>query len=477
MELGIILTYFGLLFTAYSATQELQRVKLKLIPNFLKILFFILSIILFVTSFKEFKTYLLIYNEIVFAIDCFKTYYPCIWQLKYFILLGMHIFIIIFSIIFFTKLRYGNQKKFLNLLINLSKQENYKILNELINENILKIISLENKKTFLEEYEKIETNKFLDTLKTKQDFNFVEDYIKKPIFYILKIFSYDKKFINEIENFIKLEPNIKTNELIGFELLKILIKNNSFQDKFIKNYLTNLFQNKDSYIVKQVIDENNSNKYKSLLLDNSVNLELNNSIGLAIIELLKNDKNIQEELSKKYNGGNKKTSYIATLIDMFPKNASYFTNTPIYIKEELLKYSKLDEDIETNGFYLYLELLKNIFEYIKKYYRYNQAILVNINSLYSLKDLEICDSKKIKIISIYLNFLLEDNINEEEKFKDFKNMLNDKSYLKEFFKLAMENQDRTIGKDYLEYGIYDKRNEKKLKKWENISKLTQTKFP
>ena len=38
MELGIILTYFGLLFTAYSATQELQRVKLKLIPNFLKIL-------------------------------------------------------------------------------------------------------------------------------------------------------------------------------------------------------------------------------------------------------------------------------------------------------------------------------------------------------------------------------------------------------------------------------------------------------
>ena len=118
MELGIILTYFGLLFTAYSATQELQRVKLKLIPNFLKILFFILSIILFVTSFKEFKTYLLIYNEIVFAIDCFKTYYPCIWQLKYFILLGIHIFIIIFSITFFTKLRYGNQKKFLNLLIN-----------------------------------------------------------------------------------------------------------------------------------------------------------------------------------------------------------------------------------------------------------------------------------------------------------------------------------------------------------------------
>ncbi len=467
MELGIILTYFGLLFTAYSATQELQRVKLKLIPNFLKILFFILSIILFVTSFKEFKTYLLIYNEIVFAIDCFKTYYPCIWQLKYFILLGIHIFIIIFSITFFTKLRYGNQKKFLNLLINLSKQGNYKILNELINKNILKIISLENKKTFLEEYEKINLNKFLDTLKTKQDFNFDKNCVRKPIFYILKNFSYDKKLINKIENFIKLEPNIKINEFIGFELLKILIKNNSFQDKFIKKYLTNLFQNKDSYIVKQVIDENNPNEYKSFLLDNSVNLKLNNSIGLAIIELLKNDKNIQEELSKKYDGANEETSYIATLIDLFSKNRSYFTNTLIYIKKELLKYSKLNENIETNGFYLYLELLKNIFKYIKEYYIYNQAILVNINSLYRLEDLEICDSKKIKIISIYLDFLLEDNINEEEKFKDFRSILNDKSYLKEFFNLAMKNQDRTIGKDYLEYGIYEKGNEK----WEQIKSL------
>ncbi|MCG3714555.1 hypothetical protein L5F64_03105 [Aliarcobacter butzleri] len=467
MELGIILTYFGLIFTAYSATQEFQRIKLKLIPKWLIVLFFIFSIILFVTSFKEFKTYLLTYNQIVFVANYCKTHYPFIWQLKYFILLGIHIFIIIFSITFFTKLRYGNQKKFLNLLINLSKQGNYKILNELTNENILKIISLENKKTFLEEYKKIETNEFLDTLKTKQDFNFDETCIKKSIFYILKNFSYDKKFINEIENFIKLEPNIKTNELIGFEQLKILIKNNSFQDKFIEEYLKNLFQNKDSYIVKQVIDENNSNQYKSLLLYNSVDLELNNSIGLAIIEFLKDDKNIQEELSKKYDGANEKTSYIATLIDLFPKNRSYFTNTLISIKKELLKYSKLDENLETNGFYLYLELLKNIFEYIKIYYKDNQAILVNINSLYSLKDLEICDSKKIKIISIYLDFLLKDNINEEEKFKDFRNILNDKSYLKEFFKLAMENKDRTVGKEYLEYGIY----EKKLKKWEQIKSL------
>lgn len=408
MELGIILTYFGLLFTAYSATQELQRVKLKLIPNLLKILFFISSIILFITSFKEFKTYLLTYNEIVFTIDYFKTYYSCTWQLKYFILISINILIIIFSITFFTKLRYGNQKKFLNLLINLSKQGNYKILNELINENILKIISLENKKTFLEEYEKINPNKFLDTLKTKQDFNFDKNCVRKPIFYILKNFSYDKKLINKIENFIKLEPNIKINEFIGFELLKILIKNNSFKDKFIKKYLTNLFQNKDSYIVKQVIDENNPNEYKSFLLDNSVDLELNNSIGLAIIELLKDDKNIQEELSKKYDGANEETSCIATLIDLFSKNRSYFTNTLIYIKKELLKYSKLDENIKTNGFHLYLELLKNIFKYIKEYYIHNQAILVNINSLYRLEDLEICDSKKIKIISIYLDFLLED---------------------------------------------------------------------
>lgn len=88
-----------------------------------------------------------------------------------------------------------------------------------------------------------------------------------------------------------------------------------------------------------------------------------------------------------------------------------------------------------------------------------------------MKDLEICDSKKIKIISIYLDFLLKDNINEEEKFKDFRNILNDKSYLKEFFKLAMENKDRTVGKEYLEYGIYEKGNEKKLKKWEQIKSL------
>ena len=476
MELGVILTYFGLLFTAYSATQELQRVKLRLIPKIFKILFFIFSIILFVTSFKEFRNYLLSYNEIALVIDYSKTHFYFTWQLKYFVLLILHIVIIIFSVTYFTKLRNGNQKRFFNLLIDLSKQENYKILNEIINENVLKVISLKSKRTYLEKYKNIKLKELLNKYKTKQDFDFNEKYIKKPIFCILKIFSFDKNIINEIDDFINTEPNIKSNELLGFEWLKLLIKNKSFNDNFIEKYLKNLFQNQDSYIVKQILDENNKNEYNSIIFKNSVNLKLNNVIGLAIIEFLKEDSDIPKELLEKYNGSSKKTIYIATLIDLFPKNSSYFTNTPIFIKKELLMYSKLDMDIETNGFYLFLNLLENIFEYIKKYYQINTVVLKIIKPLYNFGNIEkICDSKKIKIVSEYLDFLLEDNIPQKDKFDHFKDVLYDNENLKEFFILAMNNSNRNIGKDYLEYGIYDKGKERKLTRWTEICNILNNK--
>ena len=49
--------------------------------------------------------------------------------------------------------------------------------------------------------------------------------------------------------------------------------------------------------------------------------------------------------------------------------------------------------------------------------------------------------------------------------------MHDNENLKEFFILAMNNSNRNIGKDYLEYGIYDKGNETKLTRWKEICNI------
>ena len=129
-------------------------------------------------------------------------------------------------------------------------------------------------------------------------------------------------------------------------------------------------------------------------------------------------------------------------------------------KEEIIKTD--DKEEAQNKIKIYLE--KHYYTAQNLDYFYNTHSIDKGENYHGYWCWEAAALVKIKNLD---DVLLEDNINEEEKFKDFRSILNDKSYLKEFFNLAMKNQDRTIGKDYLEYGIYEKGN----KKWEQIKSL------
>jgi len=132
LKLADLMTFFALLLTAYGATQEYTRVKMKLIPKLFFIIFWISSLILFLSSFNEVKVYFMQFD----LLHSIKTQYPTLWLDKYFFLIAIIITTIFISLKYFTRLRYGNQKLFLELIENLSKQENYELLNHLINDNI-----------------------------------------------------------------------------------------------------------------------------------------------------------------------------------------------------------------------------------------------------------------------------------------------------------------------------------------------------
>lgn len=473
MKFDTLLTFFGLLLTAYGATQEYSRMKMQLIPSIFYWISGILSFILFITSFEEVKNYFM--SDCKFCLFVFlKHEYSDFWEYKYFLLICLFLLSLIIPFVIFTKLQYGNQKKFILLLHQLSKQENYEFLNRLANENMEKILSLRYKKTFKNQLDLYKITQLTDLLSVNK-INWIQKMlsaIKLGILKILTLMSYDKSLIKQIADFVELEPNIKMNELMGYKKLEKLVELENNPKEYSKKFILDIFQNQNSFIVKQYLDESNSNEYQNFFKQNCHKVELNINIGFAILEILK-DLELQKALTEKYDGKNKTVEYIHRLLSVWIENNSSLSNMATVIQKELLKYSKLEDSIETNGFFLLMRLFKTVCEYVTTNFKSNKALILHIDTLYDdMGNLfYIADNylgKRIQIACHYISFLMQDSDFQEEKLEIFKKYIYNKPTKKSIFIQVINNTDRTLCEDEIGQTGFDKR---KQKLWNEIKKL------
>lgn len=465
MKFDTLLTFFGLLLTAYGATQEYSRLKMKLIPSIFYLISGILSFILFITSFEEVRNYFM--SDCKFWLFVFiKNEYLDFWEYKYFLVISLFLLSLIIPLIIFTKLRYGNQKKFLLLLHQLSKQENYEFLNRLANENIERILSLRYKKTFQEQLDLHKITQLTDSLSVNK-INWIQkmlSVVKLGILKILTLISYDKSLIKQIADFVELEPNIKMNELIGYKKLEKLVELENNPKEYSKKFLLDIFQNQNSFIVKQYLDESNSNEYQNFFKQNCHKVELNINIGFAILEMLK-DLELQKALTQRYDGKNQTVEYIYRLLSVWTENNSSLSNMATTIQKELLKYSKLEDSIETNGFFILMRLFDAVCKYISINYRLNNAIIQHINYLYNgMGELFYTATysleKRIKIACHYISFLMQKSNFQIEKLNTFRQYIQEKPVQISLFVQVLRNRDQTLCKDDLGFGILeDKANQ------------------
>lgn len=474
MKFDTLLTFFGLLLTAYGATQEYSRMKMQLIPSIFYWISGILSFILFITSFEEVKNYFM--SDCKFCLFVFlKHEYSDFWEYKYFLLICLFLLSLIIPLVVFTKLRYGNQKKFLLLLHQLSKQENYEFLNRLANENMEKILSLRYKKTFKNQLDLHEVTQLTDLLSVNK-INWIQKMlsaIKLGILKILTLMSYDKSLIKQIADFVELEPNIKMNELMGYKKLEKIVELENNPKEYSKKFILDIFQNQNSFIVKQYLDESSSNEYQNFFKQHCHEVELNINVGFAILEILK-DLELQKALTEKYDGKNKTVEYIHRLLSVWIENNSSLSNMATIIQKELLKYSKLEDSIETNGFFLLMRLFDAVCEYISINYRLNNTIIQHINYLYNgMGELFYTATysleKRIQTACHYISFLMQDSEFQAERINTFRQYIQEKPAQISLFIQVLSNSDRTLCEDKLGFGVAE--NKAKKDRWNEIRKI------
>ncbi|WP_323591062.1 hypothetical protein [Aliarcobacter butzleri] len=474
MKLDTLLTFFGLLLTAYGATQEYSRLKMKLIPSIFYWISGILSFILFITSFEEVRNYFI--SDCKFCLFVFiKNEYLDFWEYKYFLLISLFLLSLIVPLMIFTKLRYGNQKKFLLLLHQLSKQENYEFLNRLANENMEKILSLRYKKTFQEQLDLHNYTQFTDSISANK-INWIQkmlSVVKLCILKILTLISYDKNLIKQIADFVELEPNIKMNELMGYKKLEKLVELKNNSEKYSKKFISDIFQNQNSFIVKQYLDESNSNEYQKFFKQYCHEVKLNINVGFVILEILK-DLEFQKALTEKYDGKNQTVEYIYRLLSVWTENNSSLSNMATTIQKELLKYSKLEDQIETNGFFLLMKLFDSVCEYISKNYQLNNATIQHLNYLYNgMGELFYTATysleKRIQIACHYVSFLMRESNFQVEKINTFRQYIQEEPEQISLFVQVLRNRDQTLCKDDLGFGVLE--DNANLFQWNEIKTI------
>jgi hypothetical protein len=233
-----------------------------------------------------------------------------------------------------------------------------------------------------------------------------------------------------------------------------------------------IFQNQNSFIVKQYLNESNSNEYQNFFKQNCHKVELNINIGFAILEILK-DLELQKALTEKYDGKNKTVEYIHRLLSVWIENNSSLSNMATVIQKELLKYSKLEDSIETNGFFLLMRLFKTVCEYVTTNFKSNKALILHIDTLYDdMGNLfYIADNylgKRIQIACHYISFLMQDSDFQAEKLEIFKKYVDNKPTQKSIFIQVINNTDCTLCEDEIGQTGFDKT---KQKLWNEIKKL------
>jgi len=430
VELSTILTYLALLITAFGATQEYVRLKLKLAPVKYIVIFIVTLSILYITTLEFIRIKLLFYGLIYFH----EGISYILWESKYLIILTLNL-ISLGMIIKASKLTSRNQKQFLDLIHELRAYKNYAILHKLIKENIEIIFNLKYNETFAEKTsfygfgskfnEVYKELGLLDNSEKENNSNFLIKLWNNSKLFIyrkLAIFSFKKDTINEVFQYavsdkLIIKSIVEQNEPLGIEILKQILKHEAFDSKFQNRFLINIFKNTDSYIYKEFIT-GNSNSIFDFLNDNqqySEGFDIGLNISFAILELIEDNTEILNKSYSEYQLDPlfKQINELFYALENTDPNKSHYSNLPHYIQKVILKNIDLSKESETVGFHF----LNKLFSVMKELnVKCKGTYITSLNSLYSGFVSNFNNATENNIISIgchYIDYMFNDHYIED----------------------------------------------------------------
>lgn len=497
MELSTILTYIGLLLTAYGATQEHIRLELRLAPKIVVTIFFLTLIILYICTLEFVRNKLIIHGFLQYSKGL--GYY--FWDAKYLIILTIN-FISLWFIVRASKLTPRNQRAFLDLVHELRGYKNYAILHKLIKRNLEKIFSLRYKKTFAEKASFSGFGKDFDRLYAKLGMsNFFTNKNANPlqklwnrtvhnIYQILSKFSFQKDMISEITQYtISDKTMVKTiaenNEPLGLDILRQILKYKASDIGFADRFLITVFKNRDSYIYKEYI-KGGSGKVFDFIHNNQKyegGLDIGLNLSFAILELLEDN---PEFLHEYYDRAQLKPlfKHISELFEALGNTdpaISHYSNLPYYIGKTLLENIDLEEEEQSVGFYFLNSLFLTFVELNAKC---NGTHISVFNSLFSSFIDQSAEGVKpeylIRIGCKYIDYMFNDRHFEhiDDHVSQFKESItqswkSEKTPLCEMYLMVLNKRRRggTCG-DWIAY-THGGVNTKISEYWDSITEFLQ----
>lgn len=479
MELSTVLTYIALLITAYGATQEYVRLKLKLTEKKYVYVFVVTFVLLYLST-LEFIQFRLIIWGVRYYPESFLHY---LWESKYLICLTINLWSL-YKIIQSTKLNKDNQQQFLNLVHELRGYKNYSMLNKLIDENLDIIFQLKFFDTYREKAYKVGHNKFMSLLmqnpskeeklgiinSVKKWTSDTKENLRAHTYHILGQYSYDKNVINEIFQYcisdkLIIQTCAEQNEPLGIKILEKSLKYSSrsheidFQDRF----LITVFKNRESYIYKEYIKGKEGHIYEFVTNNQSCEgkLDIGRNIAFAILELLEDN---QETLALNYEDNELRplVKQINELFEAFqntdPKQSEY-SNLPFIMQKVILKNIDLSVSEESVGFHF----LNELYGSMKTLSLVGQGKHIEIfNSLYYSLMYQSNNVKEEYLIQLgchYVSYVFPWNMDHDydsnmDHFKDFISRSDKSEYeklLDMFLILFDKRRDRGDCEDYTAY--------------------------
>lgn len=417
MELSDILTYLALLATAYGATQEYMRLKLKLASNSLLLLLGLSFILLHLSTWDALDTLL----KETCPIGCYLHGFW--WESRHFILVTLNL--ILFWLLYCSlKLRKNNINQFTALVKELKAESNEIMLSRLINENVSALLDL----------------RFGENQQNQRDHESVRELFDLTID--------NKQFAQSVQ---------KTNEQLGIEILKILDKKEVYATGFSSAFLISVLKNPRSYIYSKLVEGQSSEITDFLIAyQHYEKFDLGLNLCWSILELIEenatllalNANNQQDnETFQTING------LITTLTRLDPLQV-HLSNLPYYIQKELLKFVQLDfEKDDTVAFDLMVRFYDAMADLQAK--AEGEKLRFNyLNYLYSTlpNDIMISRENSIRLGCPYINFIfneqhlgfIDHSFNQfEALFESFELTSNrNKTNLKQMFLVLLDKRRR-----------------------------------
>lgn len=430
MTLPEVLTYFGLLITAYGATQEYIRLKIRLASKVWLYVFFVSLVFLYLSTLEPLRDEL----KNGFAVKIFFSDF--FWEAKYWIVVTIN-FLSLFFILKNGKLRKSNQKEFLDLMYEMKSSKNEYLIDKLIYDNAGILIKLRFEKSFIHRL-RYSSHDMLKDLLYKGKMPLQRRVKKKIQNFIYKILDfcvpkYDNRigeiFDNTIENKEFIKKLAKSNEQLGIKILKTIVENEAYGLNFPRVFLIEVFKNPKSFIHQNMFEKAGGDIGELLFkYQHFEKLDLGLNICWAILELIENnpdlmiknyDKNSDNELVKAIR------NMMYRLNDIDPMQM-HLSNLPYYIQKELLKYVRLDSERDESVAISLLISFYHALASLQKKIDPKQDMINLLNYLYSTlpDNVEYSPSSMIRLGCAYVDYIFGDlrKVSIDVAFEQFKQL-------------------------------------------------------